>query len=290
MVLERQPALHRANPQLLADRIAAYTRATGISAYNVLYMVARKPTLLQLPPAGLLERVEELSRALVLPSEQVLRLLVSQPHFLDLPPDTLRALSGRVAGELRVRPTAALNVLAGLPPGELRGLLSRPPGMLRERLLGLRRVLKLTFGSKRATAATTLLLISRCPALLALPPRAVAASLEALMSVRPTKAALASPPSGGGGAAGGLAAGGGGATGVNRTLLDAVLACPHVLTLPPAVLRARFVELAAAARIDLGAVVNMLLLQPRLLLVDPAKVRAAQHGGTQCMNCGVSLI
>ena len=107
MVLERQPALQRASPELLAERIDAYTRATGLSAYQLLYIIARRPAFLQFTPAVLLERCEALARGLALGFDDVLALLVSQPALLDIPPDTLRALSGRVAGELRLRPRAA---------------------------------------------------------------------------------------------------------------------------------------------------------------------------------------
>eukprot|EP00198_Chlamydomonas_reinhardtii_P008763 XP_001698100.1 predicted protein [Chlamydomonas reinhardtii] len=172
MILQRQPALARAHPRLLAERIAAYTRVTGLSAYQLLYVVARRPAVLQLPPPVLGARLEALSEGLSLSREDALKMLLSQPAFVDVPPDALRLLVIRVAGELRVRPPAALRVLAGLPPGELRGILVRPPGMLRERLAGLRRLMKQTFGSRRATPRAALLLVARCPLLLALPNKA----------------------------------------------------------------------------------------------------------------------
>ncbi|KAG2445171.1 hypothetical protein HYH02_008639 [Chlamydomonas schloesseri] len=277
-ILQRQPALARANPRLLAERIAAYTRVTGLSAYQLLYVVARRPAVLQLPPPALSARLEALSEGLSLSREDVLKMLLSQPAFVDVPPDALRLLAIRVAGELRVRPPAALRVLAGLPPGELRGILARPPGMLRERLAGLRRLLKQTFGSRRATPRAALLLVARCPLLLALPNKAVEASLAAFMSIPPTKSLAASA-----GGSGGVAAAGNSnsaSTSSSRSMLKTLLACPHVLTLPPETLRGRFVTLAAAARIDLPAAVSMLLLQPRLLLVDPARVRARLEGLT----------
>lgn len=286
MILQRQPALARAHPRLLAERIAAYTRVTGLSAYQLLYVVARRPAVLQLPPPVLGARLEALSEGLSLSREDALKMLLSQPAFVDVPPDALRLLVIRVAGELRVRPPAALRVLAGLPPGELRGILVRPPGMLRERLAGLRRLMKQTFGSRRATPRAALLLVARCPLLLALPNKAVEASLAAFMSIPPTKslAAAAGGPAAAARAAAGAAPGSGASTTTsttaNRSMLKTLLACPHVLTLPPETLRGRFVTLAAAARIDLPAAVSMLLLQPRLLLVDPARVRSRLEGLT----------
>ncbi|KAG2439535.1 hypothetical protein HXX76_004888 [Chlamydomonas incerta] len=289
MILQRQPALARANPRLLAERIAAYTRVTGLSAYQLLYVVARRPAVLQLAPPVLAARLEALAEGLSLSREDVLKMLLSQPAFVDVPPDALRLLAIRVAGELRVRPPAALRVLAGLPPGELRGILARPPGMLRERLAGLRLLLKQTFGSRRATPRAALLLVARCPLLLALPNKAVEASLAAFMSIPPTKSLAAGGGAGGPiaaarAAAGAAAGAGAGATPssstVSRSMLKTLLACPHVLTLPPETLRGRFVTLAAAARIDLPAAVSMLLLQPRLLLVEPARVRSRLEGLT----------
>ncbi|EFJ53103.1 hypothetical protein VOLCADRAFT_127379 [Volvox carteri f. nagariensis] len=274
MVLERQPGLQRANPQLLAQRIDAYTRATGLDAYQLLYMVARQPTFLRLSPSMFKERCEALAKSLALGLDDVLKLLVSQPAFLEVQPDSLRAVSGRVAGELGVRPGAALRVLARLPPGELRGVFTRQqPGLLRERLTGLRRMLLRMFGPRRATPEAALLLVARCPPLLALPTKYVESSLAALMSIPPTKGAMTAA----------AAAGGGGSSGRVRgrsRMLRAILSCPHVLTLPPETLRSRFVMLAAATRIDMPAVISMLLLQPRLLLADPARVRQRLEGLT----------
>ncbi|KAG2500307.1 hypothetical protein HYH03_001884 [Edaphochlamys debaryana] len=322
-ILERQPALVRANPQLLSERIAVYTRATTISAYQLLYMIARRPAVLSIAPSGVAERLDDLGQALGLSAEETVKLALSQPAFLELQADTLRALSSRVSAELKVRPAAALRILAGLPPESLPALMGRSPivtggagpagagaaaagggsgaaagpgvagpavvrGPLAERFDALRRLLRENFGSRRATRPATLLLVSRCPALLALPTKAVAATLAALMTIPPTKAAsgpspssasaspsasspCTSPSSSASSSASAPASRG-------RQLLDVILSCPRILTLPPEALRGRFVTLAAAARIDLPAVVAMLLLQPRLLLVEPARLRARLEG------------
>lgn len=156
-----------------------------------------------------------------------------------------------------MRPGAALKILAGLPVGELSLVLGQQPGALRERLRGLRQMLSEAFGPKRVDSAVRML-VARCPRLLAAPLKSLAASLAALMSLRPTKVLRSGPSS----------------------MLDTLLACPDVLTLPPATLRGRFVELAAAARIDAAAVVAMILLQPRLLLAEPARVRDRLEGLT----------
>ncbi|GIL84717.1 hypothetical protein Vretifemale_13339, partial [Volvox reticuliferus] len=163
MVLERQPALKLANPHILAQRMDAYSRATGLDAYQLLYMAARLPAFLRLSPPVLKERCEALAKSLALGFEDVLKLLVSQPAFLDVQPDLLRAVSGRVTRELGMRPGAALRVLARLPPSELRGVITRQqPGLIRERLAGLRRMMMRTFGPRRATPEAALLLVARC--------------------------------------------------------------------------------------------------------------------------------
>ncbi|GIL77669.1 hypothetical protein Vretifemale_7158 [Volvox reticuliferus] len=272
MVLERQPALKLANPHILAQRMDAYSRATGLDAYQLFYMAARRPAFLRLSPPVLKERCEALAKSLALGFEDVLKLLVSQPAFLDVQPDLLRAVSGRVAGELGMRPGAALRVLARLPPSELRGVITRQqPGLIRERLAGLRRMMMRTFGPRRATPEAALLLVARCPPLLALPTKVVEAALAALMSIPPTKGAVMPVVAASGGA--GAAASSGGRIRGRSSMFRAILSCPHVLTLPPETLRGRFVMLAAATRIDTPAVVSMLLLQPRLLLADPTRVR-----------------
>ncbi|GIL78946.1 hypothetical protein Vretifemale_8340 [Volvox reticuliferus] len=79
MVLERQPALKLANPHILAQRMDAYSRATGLDAYQLLYMAARLPPFLRLSPPVLKERCEALAKSLALGFEDVLKLLVSQP-------------------------------------------------------------------------------------------------------------------------------------------------------------------------------------------------------------------
>ncbi|KXZ52287.1 hypothetical protein GPECTOR_10g919 [Gonium pectorale] len=238
-------------------------------------------------PSALRATCEDLARGLSLTQEEGLKVVLAQPALLELRPPTVRALSRRIADELRVRSRTALMILAGLPPEELSGLLGGPPGLIRERAKGLRRLLKQTFGPRRATPAAALLLAYRCPALLALPTKAVGETLAALMAIPPTKGTLAPPrgPAPGGGAGGNTAAAsssgrnvGAGAGG--RSMLDAIIACPHILALPPETLRARFVALAAAARIDMPAVVSMLLLQPRLLLAEPARVRQRLEGLT----------
>jgi len=228
----------------IASTVQGLASALRISPIQALKMVSRRPSLVACNPEKVLQRCSEAMVLLNLERDAAVTLYTHQPALLDVPLDVLSEQFNRMAQLLDVGVEDVCVMMRRLKPPMLRTILLAPTSSLRQQLMDLQDVIDSRLGLAGRPADVVPLVVQN-PALLALPSKGLALTLDKLAAVfraRPNK------------------------------LARLCLRCPMLLTMTPTQLGAHFQGVISALRTNPSAVIGMLCFEPRLLQVSPAKM------------------